>query len=306
MKAGRSDCVDLARGLALVAMAVYHSIWDFSDAGFLSPATPFTTPMRFASHAIAAVFLALVGLSLALAHRQGPRWRAFFMRVAIVAIAAGVVSIGTYFAEPQAPVGFGILHCIAAASLLSAPLLLLPGWVGVLVGLAAIVAPSIFTSSLFDPTWLVWTGLATREPFTVDWRPLLPFGGIVWLSLGLARSLPASVYDAKLFLWRASPAVLRGLTFLGRHSLAFYLIHQPILFAFIFGASNMLGVAETRDRQAIEAQCRPACVEGGGQPDACARACACVAERAVRAKMFASTNEKATKDLAAACVVDTR
>ena len=150
--------------------------------------------MRFASHAIAAVFLALVGLSLALAHRHGPRWRAFFMRVAIVAIAAG----RRQRRQPISPSRrrrSASAFCIASPPRACCPrrCCSLPGWVGVLVGLAAIVAPSIFASPLFDPAWLVWTGLATREPFTVDWRPLLPWGGIVWLSLGLARSLPASV-----------------------------------------------------------------------------------------------------------------
>jgi len=63
----------------------------------------------------------------------------------------------------------------------------------------------------------------------------------------------------------------------------------------------MLGVAETREREAIEAQCRPACVEGGGRPDTCARACACVAERAVRTRALGAEN---AKDLAAACTAE--
>ena len=301
MKAGRSDAVDLTRALALVAMAVYHSVWDLTDAGFLSPATPFTPAMRFASHAIATVFLALVGLSLALAHEGGPRWPAFFKRIGVVAVAAGLVTVATEFAEPQAPIGFGILHCIAVASLMSAPLLVLAPWVAIVVGIAAILAPSFLTSSFFDSTWLIWTGLATREPFTVDWRPLLPFGGIVWLSLGVARALPAWAYASRPYRWRAHARVLRGAAFLGRHSLAFYLLHQPILYGLIFAAASMLGVAETREREAIEAQCRPACVEGGGRPDTCARACACVAERAVRTRALGAEN---AKDLAAACTAD--
>lgn len=303
--ARRSDAVDIARTVALVAMAGYHLVWDLTDNDFLPPDVPFTPPMRFASHAIATVFLGLVGLSLMLAHRQGPRWGSFLRRIGVVAAAAGLVTIATWFVEPQAPVGFGILHCIAVASLFSAPLLVLPAFVAIILGAAAIIAPSYISSPLFDPPWLIWIGLATHEPYTVDWRPLLPYGGIVWLSLGLVRSLPQSLFASPRFAWRAVSAPGRAAAWLGRHSLAFYLIHQPILFALVFGAANMFGVAGSRERDAMFAQCRPACIEAGGAPETCDRACRCIALRSYQkgiGRTGSSRND--AQELASSCVVD--
>ena len=67
----RIDAVDCARGLALIGMAVYHFSWDLADFRLASPMLPFTPQMRLLSHIVASAFLALVGVSLALAHRNG-------------------------------------------------------------------------------------------------------------------------------------------------------------------------------------------------------------------------------------------
>ena len=68
---GRIDAVDCARGLALVGMAIYHLSWDLADFRLAPPMLPFTPQMRLLSHIVASAFLLLVGVSLALAHRNG-------------------------------------------------------------------------------------------------------------------------------------------------------------------------------------------------------------------------------------------
>ena len=96
---GRVDAVDCARGLALIGMGVYHLSWDLADFRLISPLLPFTAPMRLLSHSVASVFLALVGVSLALAHRDGLNVRAFWRRLAIVAGAAALVT-SKFFSLP--------------------------------------------------------------------------------------------------------------------------------------------------------------------------------------------------------------
>src|SRR5574337_1313668 len=81
--AGRVDAVDFARGAALIGMALYHLAWDLADFGFIAPAFPFSPPMRLFSHLVAGAFLALAGVSLALAHPAKIDWRAFWRRIAI-------------------------------------------------------------------------------------------------------------------------------------------------------------------------------------------------------------------------------
>ena len=52
------------------------------------------------------------------------------------------------------------------------------------MGFAAIVAPWLGRSTFFDPPWLLWIGLGEALPNTLDWRPLLPWAGVVFLGLG--------------------------------------------------------------------------------------------------------------------------
>ena len=136
---------------------------------------------------MASAFLALVGVSLALAHRNGLNLRAFWRRLAIVAGAAALVTAGSFVFAPSEPITFGILHCIAVASLIAAPFVTAPAWASLAMGFAAIAAPWLGRSTLFDPPWLLWLGLGEALPNTLDWRPLLPWAGVVFLGLGVAR-----------------------------------------------------------------------------------------------------------------------
>ena len=97
---GRIDAVDCARGLALIGMVVYHLCWDLAAFHFAPDYLPFTPPMRFLSHGVAIVFLALVGVSLALAHRSGLNPRAFLRRLAIIGAAAALVTLAS-LSSPQ-------------------------------------------------------------------------------------------------------------------------------------------------------------------------------------------------------------
>jgi len=206
-RSGRVDAVDGARGLAIAGMVAYHLTWDLADFRLIWPLLPFTPPMRLLSHVVASVFLALVGVSLALAHRGGFRQRAFWWRLAIVAGAAALVTAGSVVFAPGEGIFFGILHCIAAASLIAAPFVTAPAWASLAAGLAAIAAPFLIHSTLFDPPWLMWLGLSEALPNTVDWYPLLPWTGVVFLGLAAARAPGVTARLTSPGRWRAASGI---------------------------------------------------------------------------------------------------
>jgi uncharacterized membrane protein len=265
----RLDAVDVARGLALLAMAAYHFTWDLAYFGLVAPATPFTPAMRAASHVIACAFLALAGLSLALAYPDGLRMRPFLKRALRIGAAAALVSGATLAFAPKSPILFGILHCILVASLVAAPLVARPR-AALALGGALAVAPLVLSAPAFNAPWLMWLGLNTQDPATLDWRPLMPWGGALLIGLGLGRLSPRPPAAP------ARGAPLGALAFAGRHSLAVYLVHQPILVGLLYAAVHLSGFAERQSAAAYERSCRPACVEAGGDAESCARACACV------------------------------
>jgi uncharacterized membrane protein len=278
----RVDAVDCARGLALVGMAIYHLSWDLADFRLAPPMLPFTPQMRLLSHTVASVFLALVGVSLALAHRKGLNPRAFCRRLAIVAGAAALVTLGSLVFAPSEPIFFGILHCIAAASLIAGPFVPAPAWASLAVGLAAIAAPFLIRSTLFDPPWLLWLGLGEALPNTLDWRPLLPWAGVVFLGLGVTRLPGALTWLASPDRWRAGSAPARAIGFAGRHSLSIYLVHQPILIGLLAVLTAWGPLAPKPDMTGFLASCQRACVAEGREAPECETGCRCVADAVER------------------------
>ena len=89
----RLPAVDVARGVALAAMIVYHFSWDLSFLGFVRVVVATHPAWRAFAMTIAGSFLFLVGCGLVLAHPDRIRWRPFARRVGIVAAAAAVLEM---------------------------------------------------------------------------------------------------------------------------------------------------------------------------------------------------------------------
>ncbi len=224
----RIEALDLARGLALAAMAVFHFAWDLEFFGYAPAGMTREFGWMLFARSIASSFLFLVGVGLFLAHGQALRTRPFLRRLAMIAAAALLITIATRFATPSTFIFFGILHQIALASVLGLVFLRLPVMLTVLVAALVIALPQLFRHEIFDHPLLWWVGLATVPPRANDYVPLFPWFGPVLLGIAAARLAVASGLDA--YLARKSPgAWSQPLQAAGRHSLAFYLLHQPVL-----------------------------------------------------------------------------
>jgi uncharacterized membrane protein len=228
----RIEAIDLGRGAALAAMIVFHFAWDLEFFGYAPPGMTRETGWVLFARGIASSFLFLVGVSLFLAHKDGIRARSFLKRLTMVVAAALAITVATWFATPQGFIFFGILHHIALASVLGLLFLRLPALVttiaAVLVILARLSAARILRSSAF---W--WVGLSTVNPQANDYVPLFPWFGAVLLGIGTAKLAWAAGLFHRWAEWRPGPWS-RPAGFAGRHSLAVYLIHQPVLIGAIW------------------------------------------------------------------------
>ncbi len=227
--APRIAALDLARTLAVIGMVIFHFVFDLQMFGHIAPGTTQEPFWYYFARLVAGSFLFLAGVSLWLAHGQGVRWPAFWRRFAMVAGAALLVSIASIWVTPGGFIWFGILHAIAASSLIGLAFLRLPTPVTLAAAAVAFAAPWFAISPAFDGLGLIWLGLAETRPFMADYVPLLP-----WLAPFLA-GLALGRIGSRTGLWQRltqspSPA-FRRLTFPGRHSLIIYLLHQPILVA---------------------------------------------------------------------------
>jgi uncharacterized membrane protein len=223
----RIPALDLARTAAIIGMVAFHFSYDLELFGYLPRGT--TTSGFFWYHAriVAGSFLFLSGIGLWLAHGAGIRWPAFWRRWAIVAGAAVLVSVVSRFATPQAPIHFGILHCIALTSLMALPFLRLPAIVTLAVAVLAFILPGLASSPAFNGLPFIWTGLAATRPIMADYVPLFPWFAPVLAGLALAKLADGAGLWQRLR--RAPRAWERVAAWPGQHSLAIYLVHQPLL-----------------------------------------------------------------------------
>lgn len=227
--------LDIARGVALVAMAIYHFTWDLEYFGYAEAGSTLQPGWKFFARSIASSFLFLVGVGLLLAHSKQMHFRRFLIRLAKVSIAAALISLATWFAMPQGFIFFGILHSIALGSVLALPLLRLPWLVNTAIALFFIVGAVYFRNAFFDAPWWYWTGLSASLPHSNDYEPVFPWFGVILLGIASARLAMTLGFFGWLAKWNPSNLSANILAFLGRHSLATYLIHQPLLFGLLYG-----------------------------------------------------------------------
>jgi uncharacterized membrane protein len=222
--ATRIPAIDALRGLAIVAMIAYHFAFDMRyfhviQADFESD--PFWLGARAA---IVTSFLLLVGVSLVLSEKAGASRAAFWRRVGVIASCALAASIGSAILYPQTFIYFGILHCIAVSTVLAQPFLRRAG-IALACGVAVIAAGLVLGHPVFDTRALSWIGFTTVKPPTQDFVPLFPWFGVVLVGIALGAAFAARRF-APIAVLNAAPRALR---WLGRHSLAIYMVHQPLM-----------------------------------------------------------------------------
>ena len=93
------------------------------------------------------------------------------------------------------------------------------------IGIAIVAAGIALAHPVFDQRPLSWLGFTTDEAGTEDYVPLVPWAGVVLVGIAAGHG-PRTRASALLAPLAAAP---RWLRWLGRHSLAVYMVHQPLL-----------------------------------------------------------------------------
>jgi uncharacterized membrane protein len=272
-KRRRIEAIDVTRGVALLAMASFHFSWDLEFFGYLDPGTTSHGLLRIYARCIASSFLVLVGISLYLAHGDGIRWRAFLIRFAMVAGAAAAITAVTFLVTPSGFIFFGILHEIALASLLGLAFLRLPAIVTAAAAALVIALPWFVQSAVFDPPELWWLGLSSIGVRSNDYVPVFPWFGPVLAGIALARLASRLGLTDRL---AALPIPhTRPLSFIGRHSLVFYLIHQPVLIGGVWTFAQFFPAAVPPPPVQFRAACEAECLNVRDEKF-CLRYCQCM------------------------------
>ncbi len=238
----RLQHIDTLRGLAMVWMTVFHFCFDLNNAGILQQDFHHNPLWTWQRTGILSLFLLCAGAGQAIADYRGQGRLLFWRRWGQIVAAAGLVSLGSWLMFPRSYIYFGVLHGMAVMLLLTR-LLVRQGWWSIICGtlfiamhLIAGASISVWASNAFGLDFnapaLNWIGLITRLPFTEDYVPLVPWLGVMLAGGGATRIfITARIVNPQS---GRQGRIQHGLAWLGRHSLSYYLLHQPVLLGLLW------------------------------------------------------------------------
>jgi uncharacterized membrane protein len=283
----RWQAVDIARGLAILAMIAYHLAWDLSLFRLI-PVEVAEEPLgRLAARLIAGSFLFLVGVGLVLAHGRSFHARAFWRRLGIIAAAALLVTVATYWTFPGSYIFFGVLHAVALFSLVALPFGRLPAPVTLTAAALCLALPHLPGVALDEPV-LAFLGLGRQPPVTNDFIPVFPWLGLTLLGVAAMRLCPPRI-RAALAGWSSDRAPARLLAAAGRHSLLVYLVHQPVLIGTVYLLAAVAGPHPEAGRGSFLSHCEESCRTTSGGAAGCREACACSVDALRREGLLTAT-----------------
>lgn len=233
--AARYGMVDALRGFAMVWMTVFHFCFDLSHFGYWPQdfrADAFWTVQRTL---IVSLFLFCAGLGQAVAWQRGLGWERFARRWGRIAGCALLVTAGSFLMFPRSFIYFGVLHGMAIMLLIVRLTAGWGRWLWLAGGLAvaspwlaawALEGPLAMLSGAFNGRALNWLGWVSQKPFTEDYVPVFPWLGVMWWGMACGQWLLARHAS---WLSRPLPRVAAPLVVLGRYSLSYYMLHQPVM-----------------------------------------------------------------------------
>ncbi len=219
----RIQLIDALRGLSILLMVAYHAGYDLVAYGYLPERVLFNPLLDVLQPLFAGVFIVLSGVSSRFSRDNLRRGTLTLFCGVLVSVAGGFFGVN---------IPFGILHFLGLSMLIFG--LVSPLWDKIPQHLQPVLSGGLFfvccaifplRSALFDGVpYLYALGLIDESFWSPDYYGLLPwiflffFG--TWLGTMIRQNrLPSWFYTVRVpFL----PAV-------GRHTLAIYLVHQPVL-----------------------------------------------------------------------------
>lgn len=217
----RFDILDAWRTLAIALMAAYHFLYDLYIFGVISAAQMFCAPLNILERFICCSFILLAGASARFSRNN--------LRHGLIVLAAGAaVEAGAAVAGQT--IRFGVLMLLGSSMVLwrflgkylqKIPPVIM-GWASFALYFLTDAWTDAITVSV---GWLYPLGLAAPGFRSADYFPLLPW--FFLFLLGTVLGGWALDNRDRALLARPLPGFL---TWPGRHSLAIYVLHQPVLY----------------------------------------------------------------------------
>ncbi|MCX6699113.1 MAG: heparan-alpha-glucosaminide N-acetyltransferase [Methanomicrobiales archaeon] len=230
--------IDQMRGLAVIMMVLYHVLFDVYFFN-IYPVDVTSGFWKIFAMVTASLFLLLVGVSFTISAARAEvamdgrsLFLKFLKRGIFILLIAALITVVTWWYLGEGYIIFGILHLIGI-SIIIAPFFFHRRLLSLFGGIVFIVV-GILLQAVRGPSLLLPLGVHPVSFYSVDYTPIFPWFGLVLIGIFLGEllypggkrgySLPEFTQYGKL---QEFPGT--AFAFLGRHSLAIYILHQPVL-----------------------------------------------------------------------------
>ena len=231
--------IDFLRGISIAKMVIYHLLYNLNYFG--QYAINLNSTFWLYASVNRPIFIFLVGISLTLSFSKAKKSFMNEKRLFLKYLIRGlkifswglIITLVTRVFLREGYVVFGVLHLIGISIILAYPFLRLRLW-NLIIGILLIFLGLHLKDLTFNFYWLVWLGLKPVHFYSVDYFPLLPWFGVVLMGIFFGnlfypdRSRKFHLPDFSDFY------IIKSFCFLGKRSLFIYLIHQPLIIAFLY------------------------------------------------------------------------
>lgn len=226
MKKARIWELDALRGLCIIGMAIVHLVYDICT--FTSFSLHIPQWFYYVQQYGHIFFILISGICVTLGSKCVKRGA--IVLAAGLLITAVTVVMDYVLHMGSVRIWFGVLHLLGVCMLVYPLFRRLPSCALALIGIAIVAIGYWFTTFRVGVNFLFPLGLRSGKIFTgADFFPIFPNLGTFLLGAALGKS----VYKDKTSLLPNFPSefvIIRFLSFIGRHSLEVYILHQPIIF----------------------------------------------------------------------------
>ncbi len=249
---GRLILLDEIRGLTLISMILYHFLWDLVYIAGISIPWYHGTGAYVWQQSICRTFILLSGFCWSLGRHPLKRGLTVFL-------SGWLVTLVTLVFLPENRVVFGVLTLTGSAMLLMIPadrllrhiksfsatvfltglsyflfLLFLPAangrlanFTGLYTGEGFLRGGPALPDGLYGGWFGAWLGFPGADFYSTDYFPMLPWFFLFLTGYLLHRLCAIRELMGAAFLRKSH---IPAAAFIGRHSLLFYLFHQPVLY----------------------------------------------------------------------------
>lgn len=235
LKQERIQAIDLIKGIDIVFMILFN--YSVTLDYFRLIPIPSNYLYRYIFPiSIASIFIFMSGVTSSINYEKhkDKLTRKYFIRGIKLLFFAALITLFSYVFTPQYTIFFGILHFFAISSFLI-PFCIRHNKINLIAGLSIILSGVYLQQQTFNFSYLSWLGFVPETLSTFDYFPLVPWFGVILLG----------VYYGKYIIERTANIRFKGkisgiFTFLGKHSLTVYLVHQPALILLLFASGFKL------------------------------------------------------------------